>query len=204
MGRRPAHRHLRLLRRRPPAPADRPRLVLLRHAGRPTHRHRAAHVRRPCGRGGTGARPTIWHNWATSEPIKRSLIAHDHCSVRDCGSVSVGPGGPGGFAARIGAGGLGDSLWIWPPWACLALDLSLVRRLRPGPPCWPDEKPVRRWRDPSQMCHPVIPPRPVPASAPSWKETRGRMTMLAEAVDAIIGTGTNRDSHEVEIAGVTC
>jgi hypothetical protein len=30
------------------------------------------------------------------------------------------------------------------------------------------------------------------------------MTMLAEAVDAIIGTGTHRDSHEVEIAGVTC
>jgi hypothetical protein len=21
---------------------------------------------------------TIWHNWATAEPIKRSLIAYDH------------------------------------------------------------------------------------------------------------------------------
>ena len=21
---------------------------------------------------------TIWHNWATSEPVKRSLIAYDH------------------------------------------------------------------------------------------------------------------------------
>ena len=29
------------------------------------------------------------------------------------------------------------------------------------------------------------------------------MTMLAEAVDAIAGTGTDRDSHEVEIADVT-
>ena len=30
------------------------------------------------------------------------------------GSVSVVPGGPGWTAARIGAGGLGDSLRIWP------------------------------------------------------------------------------------------
>jgi hypothetical protein len=21
---------------------------------------------------------TIWHNWATAEPVKRSLIAYDH------------------------------------------------------------------------------------------------------------------------------
>jgi hypothetical protein len=27
------------------------------------------------------------------------------------------------------------------------------------------------------------------------------MTMLAEVIDAVIGTGTHRDSHEVEIAG---
>jgi hypothetical protein len=26
------------------------------------------------------------------------------------------------------------------------------------------------------------------------------MTMLAEVVDAVVGTGTHRDSHEVEIA----
>ena len=33
-----------------------------------------------------------------------------------------------------------------------------------------------------------------------WKETSGRLTMLTEVIDAVIGTGTHRDSHEVEIA----
>src|ERR671937_305290 len=36
-----------------------------------------------------------------------------------------------------------------------------------------------------------------------WKETRGRMPMLAEVVDAVIGIDTHRDSHEVEIADTT-
>jgi transposase len=49
------------------------------------------------------------------------------------------------------------------------------------------------------MCRPVIPPRPVPTSALTV-EGEGRMTMLAEVVDAVIGTGTHRDTHEVEIA----
>jgi Transposase len=49
------------------------------------------------------------------------------------------------------------------------------------------------------MCRPVIPPRPVPTSALTV-EGEGRMTMLAEVVDAVIGIDTHRDSHEVEIA----
>src|SRR2546430_103198 len=36
-----------------------------------------------------------------------------------------------------------------------------------------------------------------------WKETRGRMPMLTEVVDAVIGIDTHRDSHEVEIADAT-
>jgi hypothetical protein len=83
------------------------------------------------------------------------------------GSVSVVPGASGWTAARIGAGGLGDSLQIWPPMTCLHLTCpraadpglahraGLIRSLSAS------------WRDPSQMCLPVIPPRPVPASAPT-------------------------------------
>jgi hypothetical protein len=26
---------------------------------------------------------TIWHNWATAEPIKRSLIAYDHWTHKE-------------------------------------------------------------------------------------------------------------------------
>src|SRR4051794_3468554 len=51
------------------------------------------------------------------------------------------------------------------------------------------------------MCRSVTPPRPVPTFGPiPWKETRGRMPMLTEVVDAVIGIDTHRDSHEVEIA----
>src|SRR5262245_41477862 len=86
----------------------------------------------------------------------------------------------------------------------LLLTCPRCRRHRPGPPRWPDQKPVRRWRDPSQMCRSVIPPRPVPTFGPMpWKETRGLMPMLAELVDAVIGIDTHRDSHEVEIADAT-
>jgi hypothetical protein len=35
---------------------------------------------------------------------------------------------------------------------------------------------------------------------PILEGDRGRMTMLAEVVDAVIGIDTHRDSHEVEIA----
>jgi hypothetical protein len=30
----------------------------------------------------------IWHNWATSQPIKRSLIAYDHCCATRRSAVS--------------------------------------------------------------------------------------------------------------------
>src|SRR2546430_16745501 len=36
-----------------------------------------------------------------------------------------------------------------------------------------------------------------------WKETRGRMPMLTEVVDAVIGIDTHRDSHEGELADAT-
>src|SRR5215469_1885916 len=48
------------------------------------------------------------------------------------------------------------------------------------------------------MCHPVTPPGRSDVGPP-WKET-GRMTMLAEVIDAVIGIDTHRDNHEVEIA----
>jgi transposase len=38
---------------------------------------------------------------------------------------------------------------------------------------------------------------------PNLEGDRGRMTMLAETVDAVIGIDTHRDSHEVEIADRT-
>jgi transposase len=50
------------------------------------------------------------------------------------------------------------------------------------------------------MCHPVTAPRPVPTSALTLEGDKGRMTMLAEVVDAVIGIDTHRDSHEAEIA----
>lgn len=42
--------------------------------------------------------------------------------------MSVVPGDPGWTAARIGVGGLGDSLRICRLWACLSSDLSPGRR----------------------------------------------------------------------------
>jgi hypothetical protein len=46
----------------------------------------------------------------------------------------------------------------------------------------------------------VIPPRPVPTSALTLEGDTGRMTMLAETVDAVIGIDAHRDTREVEIA----
>jgi len=52
---------------------------------------------------------------------------------------------------------------------------------------------------------PRLPPGPNNEHPNDARDKDGALvTMLAEAVDAIIGTGTHRDSHEVEIAGVTC
>ena len=109
-------------------------------------------------------------------------------------------GGSGWTAARIGAGAPGDSLRIWP--LVRALHLTCPRGAGPGLARRVDliRSLSARWRDPSQMCHPATPPRPVPTLAQTWKETRGRMTMLTETIDAVIGIGTHRDSHEVEIA----
>ena len=96
--------------------------------------------------------------WPGSRCIRNSLRICECCS-----------GGSGWTAARIGSGAPGDSLRIWPLCACPSSDLSPGRRHRPGPPRWPDQKPVRRWRDPSQMCRSMTPPRPVPTSAPPLK-----------------------------------
>ncbi len=109
-------------------------------------------------------------------------------------------GGSGWTAARIGSGGPGDSLRIWPFSACLSSDLSPGRRTGLAHRAGLIRSLSASWRDPSQICHPVTPPRPVPTLAPDPGRTRGRMTMLAETVDAVIGIGTHRDSHEVEIA----
>jgi hypothetical protein len=83
----------------------------------------------------------------------------------------------------------GDSLRIWPLWR--AFHLTCPRVAGPGVA---DRVDLIRslsacWRDPSQMCHPVTPPRPVRRRHQPWKET-GRMTMLAEVVDAVIGIDT--------------
>jgi hypothetical protein len=50
------------------------------------------------------------------------------------------------------------------------------------------------------MRRPATPPRPVPTSALTLEGDMSRMTMPAEVEDPVIGTGTRRDSHEVEIA----
>jgi hypothetical protein len=85
--------------------------------------------------------------------------------------VSVVPAGSGWTSARIDVGGLSDSLRIWPmilraflltcPGAAgpgLVHRVDLIRSLSAS------------WRDPSQIRHPVTPPRPVPTSAEPWKE----------------------------------
>jgi len=104
-------------------------------------------------------------------------------------------GGSGWTAARIGSGGPGDSLRIWPRCACLSSDLSLGRRTGLAHRVVLVRSLSASWRDPSQMCHPVTPPRPVPASAQAVEGVTSRMTMLAETVDAVIGIDTHRDTH---------
>jgi hypothetical protein len=74
-------------------------------------------------------------------------------------------GGSGWTAARIGSGGLGDSLRIWPLGACLFSDLSPGRRTGLAHRVDLIRSLSASWRDPSQICHPVTPPRPVPTSA---------------------------------------
>ena len=109
-------------------------------------------------------------------------------------------GGSGWTAARIGTGGPGDSLRIWPLGACLSSDLSPGRRTGLAHRVGLIRSLSASWRDPSQMCHLVTPSRPVPTSALTLEGDMSRMTMLAEVVDAVIGIDTHRDSHEVEIA----
>lgn len=47
------------------------------------------------------------------------------------------------------------------------------------------------------LAAPARSPNAVPGSTTRWNETRGRMPMLAEVVDAVIGIDTHRDSHAV-------
>ena len=34
----------------------------------------------------------------------------------------------------------------------------------------------------------------------SWKESEGRMSMLADVIDVVVGGDTHRDTHALEIA----
>jgi hypothetical protein len=97
--------------------------------------------------------------------LRIRIPTHDRAFTDLCVWFSSGPGW---IAARIGSDGPGDSIRIWPLRRAFHLTCPPGRRHRPGPPCWPDQKPVRRWwRDPSQMCRVVTAPRPVPAQAPA-------------------------------------
>jgi hypothetical protein len=95
------------------------------------------------------------------------------------------------------------SLRIWPLCACLSSDLSPGRRAGLAHRVDLIRSLSASWRDPSQICHPVTPPRPVPTSALTLEGDIGRMTMLTEVVDAVIGIDTHRDTHEAVIADVT-
>ena len=85
--------------------------------------------------------------------------------------------------------------------ACLALTCPSGCRHRPGPPVGLIRSLSAPFgRDPSQMCHSVTLPRPVPTVDPLPGRRTRPMPMLAEVVDAVVGIDTHRDTHQVEIA----
>lgn len=86
------------------------------------------------------------------------------CQICECRG-----GAPGWGTARLVPVASGGSCQIRPRPACPADDLSLRPPAPAWPTSWPDQKPVRRERDPSQMCHSVIPSRPVPTLNPDPK-----------------------------------
>ena len=104
-------------------------------------------------------------------------------------------GGSGWTAARIGSGDLGDSLGIWPLRCALLLTcpqvagsglahrVDLIRSLS------------ARWRDPSQMCHPVTPPSPSPGPFGAGAELAGVSCVSATACTAA-GHRTNSKDYD--------
>src|SRR3954468_8128355 len=68
--------------------------------------------------------------------------------------------------------------------------------------CWPDQKPVRLvGRDPSQSCRAVFHPRPTPDVSPNaW--AGGRLRMLADQLDYVVGVDPHRDSHALAVVHV--
>ena len=89
----------------------------------------------------------------------------------DFGSVSVTAVVLGGLPPGSVPAFPGDLLRIWPHARALLLTCPRVANIGPAHPVGLIRSLSAGWRDPSQMCRSVTPPRPVPTSGPNpWKE----------------------------------